>query len=47
MGATLRPVARNRSGRELIAIYNRYIKEEVVERLLGLQVRPLCVVIRP
>jgi len=36
MGAILWLVARNRFGRELVAIYDGCIKEEVVERSLGL-----------
>ena len=47
IGTAGRPVARDRFGKEFVAISDSHIKQEVVERLPGLQMRPLRVIIKP
>jgi hypothetical protein len=47
MGATFRLIARDRFTREFIVIRDSSIKKKVEERLPGLNVFPLSIVIRP
>jgi hypothetical protein len=47
MGATFGPIARDRFTGESIAIRDGNIKKEVEERLSGLNVFPLSIIIRP
>ena len=47
MGATFGPIARDHFTGEFIAIRDSSIKKEVEERLLGLDMFPLSIIIRP
>ena len=47
MGVIFRPIARNHFTREFIVIKDSSIKKEVEERLLGLNIFPLSIIIRP
>ena len=47
MGAIFRPMARDRFTGKFIAIRDGSIKKEVEERLLGLNIFPLSIIIRP